>query len=1447
MKTYRNHHTRNRTRRRRMKGGSYADDLALITKYADIGTRAPLFPNDIRPTEPELSAMERIAKGYPLGELKDRFLSTIANIRKTTHRGVGYGQPFKLSLATRFAVELAEVKAVVEANRPAERNANNDFYLPLQRLHRIAFEFSNSLTPADQAKLASNKSQYDTVKGHTDGKQPVDQEAANVELLNSVSRFVPQLGDWFIGLSRLKNVQIAARPAERERLFALLPPGLRGSDELAKIFDAYSARIADVYVNLSTSAALGDQAALAKPAKPGRKGLEPARSDPAPEPEPPAFGEPAPEERAPPIELPEARPVVSAAPLPEARPLGATPLQEVSAPPARGIRARPSNALGAVPAAAEGMSLAGPAGDSLALPAVEGPRDMTPRPKVNPVYVAPPGAERSPAPVIPDVSSTTRSGLPPRVPGAVSAQPVPQALEPPGHAPAFSLLNLGTNPTPATSLAPQSTPLTSGEQRQFLKGSYKSLQQRDPNTTICEYRYPTVYKLLESGIFNGSDIISLLNSNDPKLSELFTAIGYDRDAKTIMGHPIAEIYRACHPDRALGDQENLTRIFQILKALEAYTGLVSPSAPVENVDPDDESYWADDDPRWDQDDSSDFLKKLMSDLKFPKANVPSLDELLAMLRQPVDLAKLNEIQIQNRKDYVKNHIRKFIKETIEKCTDYTLALRRQDNMGKLLDFLINGYPFKLSSTVVQQIKDVIHDKPGEGIIESKTLRFFLNSVVKVLQARNIQELNQRLIETKGVVHAIFYQEQWCAKPNVALDVKQEIYRGSLKAKWIDETRQGLTLTSDAIRPDKANGISSKTITISRGDCFSFNTEGVKTCAPKFVFKESKNHFTVENITEVPTGFSLSILQYLSGSVIRSSRFPIVLAKSSDITCFVNGIVKKDCPKGVGLTPQITLPNDCPKKLLDAQFKLVAAETKSRNLERQVTTCESNLTKLRAELDKVIHDNQAETVRLRVGIARDQARLTELQASKDDIDSQLAELRRKRDLMQGHLNDFGGQLKESERVKAAFEVEQAKLEAQIGVLNSDKAQSDAQAQRSDRTITELRRQNIREGQRHEQESAERDAEVGRLTERYTAISGQLQAASREQGELQARYAETQAQLLAAQASVADLDSRFATTDALIRSTDEQIRGDLGRISQTLGEGVKQITDGIQYLVGLADDTRSDIAAARTGFTEQFSALQRELAAAELARRDEILQAIRSLREENQASMAALQRDLAQTSAEKDRLQAQLSQEQAAKAAAEGQVTAKNEEIARKDQQHAAALQAARQAAADTAEQVKAANDRALEAKDAETVATATGLNVAYRGHLEVLSGQLAAAIARGDAAEASVADRAGLEAELARVREEIARRPLPPPVAAPVAAPLPPIITGREPPIGTPAPQGSNMTIQWDARGTPGPWILRIDYDGANPDFQEVTAAAPIVYTVKRPGALSGRIYSVTVV
>ena len=1398
MKTYRNHHTRNRTRRRGMKGGTYADDLTLITKYSDIGARDPLEPLDMRPSLAELTSMERIVKSYPVtDDLKVRFLTTLANVNKTANRGAGYGQPLKLPLAIRFAGELAELKAVVIANRPAERQASSDFYLPLQSLHRIAFDFSNSLTPADQDKLLANKAQYESVKFRTNGKQPVDQYAANEELLGSIDSFVPQLGEWFRGLSRLKNVQIAARPAERERLFDLLPDGLKHKDELKRIFDAYSARIKDLYVNLSTSAALGNQAALAKPVKPERKVVEVRPDEPlppaVPSPAPPVFGAPRPDVRADPAQLPEAPP------------LAAAPLQEVTAPPPRGLPARGFNAVGDVPRGVQSIGLGAAPPPSASSPAAvfQGPQDIAPRPKVNPVYVAQPAPEPTAAPAsqLPLPPPTRFNPLdkkftPPAPKPYNPFQSYPgsrlesRSLPSPGEQPQFSLLNTESNASPA-GLTTQETPIS---------GLYAN-EKGFGTKSLCERLHPELYQILKTGQFNGKSITTLLNEQGPELQAFFAEIQFDVAAKTLMGHPIPEIYKACHPDRTIADP-NLTTIFQTLQALYNYTGVRQPIQSIEGVDPDDEYYWAVDDPRWHQDDSSEALKRLMSlDFKFPKANVPSLDEVLAMIKPTVDQAKLKEIQIEHRKAYIKNHIRKFIKETIEKCTDYTLALRRQDNMGKLLDFLINGYPFKLSSTVVQQIKDVIHDEPGKGAIESKTLRFFLNSVVKVIQARNIQELNQRLIETKQVVHALFYQEQWCAKPNVALDVKQEIYRGSLKAKWIDTTKQGLTLTSDPIRPDKAGGIPSKTITISRGDCFSFNPDGVRTCAPKYVFKESKNHFTVENITEVPTGFSLSILQYLSGSVVRSSRFIILLIKSLDITCFVNGIVKKDCPAGVGLTKQTPdLPNDCPKKLLDAQYKLVASETTARNNERRATTCEADLAKLRAELDEALQKNQADTAKLAADISREQAKLADLQASKDRIAAELAALREKKDLMQGHLNEFGGQLKKARRVKSD-------LEAQIGVLKEEKAGSESQNEINARRLAGLR--------------------------------GQYEASLRQQDILRGQFAEAQAQLREAEVGIADLNSRFATTDALIRAADEQIRKELGDITEIIGEGVEELTAGLDIVIGLANDTRSQIAESRADFTVQFTALRRQLEDADVARRSEIVQAIQSLKEVNQASMAALQGNLASALAENARLQGLYAREQAAKAQMEGQLAAKNAAIDKNDRDHAEALQAARQAAADTAAQVQAA-------KDGKTAAEVAKLQLEYASTLDELSNKLAAAVARAQIAEVGNKERENLAAELARVNATIAAIPPPyvPPPAAPVIAPE---ITGREPPVGTPAPQGSNITIQWDAHGTPAPWILRIDYDGANPDFQEVTAEGPIVYTVKRPGALSGRIYSVTIV
>lgn len=1086
----------------------------------------------------------------------------------------------------------------------------------------------------------------------------------------------------------------------------------------------------------------------------------------SPPPSPPERRLPEPAELPPPIELLEARP------------LRAAPLQEVSAPPARGIRARPSNALGAVPAAAEGMNLAGPTADSLALPAVEGPRDMTPRPKVNPVYVAPPGAERSPAPVIPDVSSTTRSGLPPRVPGAVSAQQVPQSLVPLTSAPGRSALAATASPgVLQQQLTPDVPGLQSEEQKAFLKGEYQSV---DTTKSVCERRYPTIYSLLESGKFNGSDIISLLNSNDPKVLDLFTAIGYDREAKTIMGHPLVEVYRACHPDRTVSYQEQLTKIFQVLKALETFTGTIAPTLSLPEIV------------------KAAIVKPLVIDSK--EASQPGGPGAKSDKPERFVRSKQDNVPSISRDPYTPGDHWKGLPDSEVADVDETTIIKivgLYDPKTGLVPVSRDGYVSFVRIGYFANFKKVPEFKRGdrwrsnEIAPDPKTGERVMpiitvvgdydpgtDSVPMAYQGET-RNIPTGVLQEHFTKFPEFVQKRLFRKGDriIVSEVgRMNVLKKKLEAEGCEPPYTGF------IRQDQKRTELYVYVQCDSGDKFAVPEEEV-------TLFDNRRKLVERTAVPAPTPQNVLGPQDFGTPGVRRG---VTAAKSTDLV--------ERAPANI---------TECDQKLAGMTHK--------------ATVCEENLTKLRAELDKILQDNAAETTRLKSDISRDQDRILQLQSSKDDIESQLAQLRTKKDLMQRYLNDFARQLKESAKTNTDLALEQARLEAQIGILEVDKEQSQVQ---SDRNI----------------------AQISELRQKYDGVSERLKTAAQEQGELQGRYFETQAQLRAAEASVADLDSRFASTDALITAADEKMRKDLGGITEIIGEGMDELTAGLERVLDLTNGTRSDIAEARKGFTDQFAALQGQLASSELASRTEILQAIASLKEQNQRDMAALQANLAQTAGENNRLQALYAQEQAAKAQMEGQLAAKNQEIAIKDRQHAEALQAARQAAADTAQQVKAANDQALESKDAEFAARAEGLYVAYSGRLEILNGQLTAAIARGDAAaEASVADRAALQTELANVRAAIAAIPPPAPVAAPVAAPLPPIITGREPPVDVEAPQGSNIRIRWNPRETRGPWILRVDYDGVNPDFQEVTDPGPIVYTVKRTGALLGTIYSVTVV
>jgi hypothetical protein len=696
-------------------------------------------------------------------------------------------------------------------------------------------------------------------------------------------------------------------------------------------------------------------------------------------------------------------------------------------------------------------------------------------------------------------------------------------------------------------------------------------------------------------------------------------------------------------------------------------------------------------------------------------------------------------------------------------------------------------------------------------------------------SRNQRELRFRTAEFGQLIYRSFHREPWCFKPNLADVTRQEFLRDKFGAKWINDSKQGLILTS------KSSVLSStlpKTMTISRGDCFSFTPAAFKIFFPgasdpkkKYfidITSQKNNQFTVSNITELLVGFNLTIFNTTSGSIVKDSRLELKLTNYKQINSFVNGITKKECPKGVGLTP--VLPDDCPKKLLNTQLKLVGEETKARNFERQATTCETELARLREQLDAAMQKNKSETERLQGIISQEQLKLAGLQASKTEVEQNLTAATKAERTLREHIGRYGRELGEFRTKVDGLQKSKVELDTQIGVLRRDLEKSNVEKEASD-SLNE-----------------ERKAEIERLSGLYTSIMGQLADTMREQNESQAKYAETTAKLQDAEASVADLNSRFATTDALITTSNERILSDLEGVQDSVTEGVEELAAGLDQVVSLAETTNANIAKARGEFTTQFGELQSNLTMSNLEGRKAILEAIQTLKQENQTNMGALQRDLAAASTEKERLQAEIAREKAATAQVQGELKAKTEEMARRAQENAAALAAVREAATRSAEEAQAANQAANQTKDAATAAEAARLQESHASKLEELGRSLAAALARATVAENATAERQALAKELASVRAQIAA--IPPPVAA-APRPVAPKITGREPPVGTPAPEGSTIKILWDPNGTSAPWILRIDYNGTTSDFQEITATGPIVYKIKSSGELSGRIYSVT--
>jgi hypothetical protein len=848
-------------------------------------------------------------------------------------------------------------------------------------------------------------------------------------------------------------------------------------------------------------------------------------------------------------------------------------------------------------------------------------------------------------------------------------------------------------------LQPKSRPLTSEEQKQFLKGRYKSLN--DPNKTICENTYPEIYNLLESGIFETSDIVSLLNSDDRKVLAFFTAIGYDKDAKTIMGHPLAEVYRACHPDRGVFDADRLTRIFQVLKALESYTGIVEPRLSLKNV-----------------------LKIASKAAAAP--GVPG-----------------------SKPD-----------KSVKKRT----AVEDFPNLFKKGDTLVAKGNAVDPGTGKLPIITVVEDYNPE----TKTIKVAYEGVSS---DANIDEIAPNFI----IIHP---QKRLFKKDDQVLIKNTDTMNDVMKQKLVN------------------NGCKEPFHAIVLRDQEQGNQNVYIKCSKaKFIISEIQ-------IISLPTN------RILQREVLPESTPQNVLNQTPD----PQATVQRRGDRGVRSNTALPLPANIP----DCDKKIVAITSRA-------TACEENIAKIKVELQAALDANAAQTAKLEQDKSASQQQLNRLTQEKRVVESDLA---RQKQILENIRTTLRQKAIELGTLNTQYDsLNKQKIDLEVQLRAEQGKSTGLQSQLTDEQVANLELQtDLRDEQG---KSTGLQGQIGNLTTQLRDITAQKTL-------LQTQYDETQVQLRVAEASLADLNSRFATTDALIRSINDQIRGDLVNISTTLVSGIGSIQLGIQSVVDLENKTQRDIAAARTDFNSQFNALQRELAAGVASRRNDIVQAIQLLRQENQTSMAGLQQDLAAANEEKGRLQEQLGQEQAAKAAAEAQLAAKNEEIARKEQEHTDALQAARQEATNTAEQIKTAQS------DAEIAR----LTLAHTASLETLKVQLALSEAWAVAAQTSAPDLQKIQAELAAVAAQIASLPATAPPPAPVNVPK---ITGREPPISEPAPQGSVVKIKWDPNTTRGPWILRVDYDGKDPDFQEVNTEGDIDYEIKRQGALTGTIYNVIVV
>jgi predicted nucleic acid-binding Zn-ribbon protein len=511
------------------------------------------------------------------------------------------------------------------------------------------------------------------------------------------------------------------------------------------------------------------------------------------------------------------------------------------------------------------------------------------------------------------------------------------------------------------------------------------------------------------------------------------------------------------------------------------------------------------------------------------------------------------------------------------------------------------------------------------------------------------------------------------------------------------------------------------------------------------------------------------------------------------------------------------PTRAPPSALGAPATTTECDRKLIGMTGRAETCEENLVQVKAQLEAALAAHAAETAKLQGDLEASKEALRRLDKVKNGLEADLSKTNRALATIRDMLGEQSRKLGALDTRYETLDKEKVKLEGQLTAEQGKSAGLEGQLASETQANAE---------------------EQGRLQASLAAVTSERADLTQQRGLLSAEIDRQRGELEVLERKAADLEAQFASTKALIVQKGDEIRSDLRASVAHIDSGLQIIHEGVDDVAELVREAKEQIGESRGDFVRKMNALQRELEDANLQGRQQVLAQIVALRTENQQALGALNLGLAAAMTETARLNELLRVETDAKAQAQGALAAAQAAAAEAAEAQARELAAAREASERAFAEFREASERGSEEERQRIIAEA---RLAMEELARELSEQQAIAVARADEAA-----RGDLGRQLAALQAQITA--LPPPYVPPVApAVVAPKITGREPPVGTPAPQGSNITIHWDARGTPGPWILRIDYDRANPDFQEVTAEGPIVYTVKRQGALLGTIYSVRVV